>query len=96
MFKILLIDDDINFVIKLQKVFPRSAEWMSATKPETVKDLILHHKFDYIIARKKNEQTLEKCLSGFTDSENELKLIKKIILMPQFWWRYYLKKQMFT
>lgn len=68
---------------------------MSATKPETVRDLIFHHKFDYIIARKKNERILKNSLSGFSDTENGLKMIKKIILMPQLWWRYYLKNQMF-
>jgi hypothetical protein len=97
MFKLLLIENDVKFVVKLQKIFPRDTEWVTSIKPETVRELLNQHHFDYIIARKKNEQTLENCLFGATNAQQneELKLIKKIVLLPHFAWRRYLKKQMF-
>lgn len=97
MFKILLLDDDINFVIEIQKLFPRDTEWLATIDSGKAMELLNRHIFDFIIVRKHNEALLEECLAMHSQntSTSELKLFKRVILLPKRYWKRQIKKILF-
>ena len=97
MYKILLLDDDIKFVVQIQELFPRDTEWLATVDTPKALNLLKQQTFDFVIVRKKNESILHECLSNYSESTSvpELKLFKRVILLPRHTWRRYLKKQLF-
>ena len=90
----LLLDNDPKFIIAAQKLFPNDTEWlatMDISKAEELADLM---QFDVIIVRKQNEKMLQQFVHN-----NVLKLVpngqkplKKLVVLPQFFWRHFLKR----
>ncbi|NIA29965.1 MAG: hypothetical protein GWP06_08660 [Actinobacteria bacterium] len=97
MYKILLLDDDIDFVIEIQKLFPRDTEWLATIDSKNALELLNQHIFDFVIVRKHNETLLQECLALHSQNTptSELKLFKRVILLPKKYWKRQIKKKLF-
>lgn len=89
MSKVLVIDDDVDFLVEAQRFFPEDTEWLATVQEQEIEQLTDMTLFDYIIARKKHEGLLKGIVSDrlLTGAAEQTKVLKKLILLPDRNWQ---------
>lgn len=96
MTRALFLENDIQFIIKAQKLLPKGTEWLSTTDIKHAEELIKTLAFDMIIVRKKNQDILKQFLTNIIQesSDKNFPAFKQIVVLPQFCWSRYMKKEL--
>ena len=94
----LFIDDDVNFIIKAQKLIPRGIEWLASAQLSQIIELIQQKAFDFIVVRKKNESLIRDVLQAAVENnKQEFKYpFHKVVLLPDTLWRNQLKQAFYS
>lgn len=87
--RILIIDDDVDFIIKVQKLMPQNTEWLASVNVWHIKELVQQQRFDYIVARKKFKPLLSDLVGTVIKNEHQEyhHPFHKIIVLPDILWK---------
>jgi hypothetical protein len=86
---LLLLDDDPNFIISAQKLFPKYTEWFATGDLDKVNELFYVLSFDVIVVRKKNEKTLRELIQRHSTTRRfqGQNPFKSLVVLPKVFWR---------
>jgi len=89
MFRILIIDDNVKFILKVQKMLPSGSEWIASVDNDRIQTLLQEQSFDLVLSRKNNSMIIKKLLGSAVENKNGAfdHPFKKIIVLPDVLWR---------
>lgn len=82
----LIMDNDIHFILRLQKTLPRETEWYATMEPARAKSLLTRFTFDLIFIRKKNMAFLDGLLQEAGETA-PYRPFKELIILPRMFWK---------
>jgi hypothetical protein len=93
MLQALLLDDDPEFLLAVQKMLPQHTDWLATGDLSRASDLLSTIPFDLVIIREKNKLLVENLISHhFSHSTRQTLPLKTIVVLPRFFWRWQMKK----
>lgn len=89
MSRVLIIDKNVNFILKVQNMLPPDAEWVASVDRDCIQNLLQKQKFDFLLSRKNNLDILKSLLGSAVENQNSIFdfPFKKIIVLPNILWR---------
>ena len=89
MSRVLIIDDNVNFILKVQKLLPIDSEWIASVDSDRIQNLLQKQTFDFLLSRKNNTDILKKLLGSAVENQSIMSdfPFKKIIVLPNVLWR---------
>lgn len=87
--RILIIDDNVNFILKVQKMLPRGTEWIASVNNDRIQSLVQKQSFDLVLSRKSKSTILKNLLGSAVENPKGAfdHPFKKIIVLPDVLWR---------
>ena len=91
--RVLLFENDVQFILKIQKLFPRETEWLATMDQWEVGELLRRYSFDLMVVRKKNRERFVTAFEQVFKPVDQLPL-KKIVILPAWFWKKSIKEKL--
>jgi hypothetical protein len=88
----LLLDDDPEFVLAVQRMLPQHTNWLATGDLSRASDLLSTIPFDFVIVREKNKVLAENLIAQhFSHSTKHTIPLQTIVVLPRFFWHWRMK-----